>query len=133
MSQPPSVRFLSLFVPDLDAAQATYQQLLGIPPFTGETSAPTPHPFAARGPVVFDLGTVHLALYQCAPQRGTHPGDVGIGVESSATLKEAAHRAKESGAQVFFGPSPLPGDGRQMMVYVTPDRHFLEWVDAKPR
>jgi hypothetical protein len=44
-----SLRFLSLFVPDLEQARRTYEALLGTPPSEGPSPAPAPHPFAAAG------------------------------------------------------------------------------------
>jgi hypothetical protein len=71
-----SLRFVSLFVPDLAQAARTYEALLGTPPTEGPSPAPAPHPFAAAGPVVFEVGGVALALYQ-ADGKTTHAGDVG--------------------------------------------------------
>lgn len=125
MAHPPALRFLSLFVPDLEQAAAAYAHVLGVEPREAPRHAPRSHPYAARGPVVFDLGGVELALYQC-DQRTTHPGDVGIGLcvdESPAAL---ATRAGARGGKVFFGPRPLPGDGRPCAALVLPDRHFFE-------
>jgi len=126
MGTRPQLRFLSIFVPDLTEAAERYAAFLGIEPRTGSGSAPSPHPFAAGEPVVFDLGEVCLALYQC-DGRATHPGDVGIGV-GVADAGAVASAAAAQGGQVFFGPRPLPGDGREMAVFVMPDRHFFELV-----
>jgi len=127
----PRLRFLSLFVPDLATAARRYREVLGVAPVeeTGPAlaPAPSPHPFAAAGPGVFDLGGVALALYQC-DQRTTHPGDVGIGLEADprAVADRAARRGGGDG-KVFFGPKALPGDdGRELAAFVMPDRHFFE-------
>lgn len=130
-SPAPRMRFLSLFVPDLDAAVAQYAAVFGVSPRDDSGQAPNPHPFAGLGPVTFDLGQVCLALYQC-DGRTTHPGDVGIGVEvtnPSATTEAV----RDAGGQVFFGPRPMPGDGRDLAVFVTPDRHFFEIVKGEGR
>jgi predicted enzyme related to lactoylglutathione lyase len=123
------MRFLSLFVPDLDAAVERYAAVFGLAPREGPGVAPSPHPFAGRGPVVFDLGQVCLALYQC-DGRTTHPGDVGIGVEVAdpAATTEAV---RGSGGQVFFGPRAVVRDGREMAIFVLPDRHFFEVVKGE--
>jgi hypothetical protein len=123
-----ALRFLSLFVPDLVEAQRRYEAILGVSAQEDDRSAPSPHPFAAKGPVIFDLAGVCLALYQCNNQQ-THPGDVGIGLEASAA--EIASRASQNQGQVFFGPQTAPGDGRQMAVFVLPDRHFFEVLDSE--
>jgi len=127
---PPRLRFLSLFVPDLEDAAARYAAVLGIEPSEPPRSALRPHPFAARGPVVFDLGGIELALYQ-ADLRTTHPGDVGIGLEVDGEPDALAQRATESGGRVFYGPRPLPADGRRAAALVLPDRHFLEVVGSR--
>lgn len=123
----PSIRFLSLFVPDLAQARARYELLLGIQPTEGHPDCLVPHPFAAAGPVVFDLGEVKLALYQC-DMRGTHPGDVGIGLLDEAGPEAMASRAKKAGANVFLPPRALQGQGRSLSVFMMPDRHFFEVV-----
>ena len=38
----------------------------------------------------------------------------------------AAQRANASGGKVVCGPEAMPGDGREMAVFVLPDRHFFE-------
>jgi hypothetical protein len=127
----PALRFLSLFVPDLDAAAQSYEQVLGVAPSATPASAPAPHPFAKKGPVVFELGDVALALYQC-DMRGTHPGDVGIGVEVEGSSGAMAERARDVGGRVFFGPRPISStDSREMAVFVLPDRHFFEVVSRE--
>ncbi len=123
----PSVRFLSLFVPDLDAARARYEAIFGVPPCEDDPDCLSPHPFAAAGPVVFELGGVKLALYQ-ADMRGTHPGDVGIGVVTDQPLPPIAERARSAGANVFVRPAPLEGQNRELTVFMLPDRHFFEVV-----
>jgi len=125
----PRLTFLSLFVPDLEDAAQRYEAILGVAPSSSLGSAPQGHPFAAAGPVVFELGEVALALYQC-DQRATHPGDVGIGIEGEAgTAGAVAARARTNQGQVFFGPRAIsPDDAREMSVFVLPDRHFFEVV-----
>ena len=122
-----SLRFVSLFVPDLEEARRTYEALLGIPPNEGHSPAPAPHPFAAAGPVVFELGSVALALYQ-VDGKTTHPGDVGFGIETD--VGEAAAVIREHGGIVFWGPEALGADGRTMAIGVTRDRHFFEMVET---
>jgi predicted enzyme related to lactoylglutathione lyase len=122
-----SLRFVSLFVPDLEEARRSYEALLGTPPAQDPSPAPAPHPFAAAGPVVFELGEVALALYQ-ADGKTTHAGDVGFGIETD--VDDAAAVIREHGGAVFWGPEVLPGDGRRMAVGVTRDRHFFEMVDG---
>jgi catechol 2,3-dioxygenase-like lactoylglutathione lyase family enzyme len=129
-SSPPALRFVSLFVPDLEDAVARYTAVLGVEPSSHDADAPTPHPYAARGPVVFDLGGPKLALYQC-DQRTTHPGDVGIGLLVDGEPDALADRAVERGGRVFYGPTPLPGDGRRCAVLLLPDRHFFEVVGRR--
>jgi catechol 2,3-dioxygenase-like lactoylglutathione lyase family enzyme len=122
-----SLRFVSLFVPDLEEARRTYEALLGTPPAAGPSPAPAPHPFAAEGPVVFVLGGVALALYQ-ADGKTTHAGDVGIGIETA--VNEAASAIREHGGLVFWGPEALGEDRRRMAVGVLKDRHFFEVVEG---
>lgn len=127
MSDSPRLRFLSIFVPDLAEAAERYAAVLGAEPIEGTAPAPSPHPFAPQEPVVLRLGDVCLALYQC-DGRTTHAGDVGIGLEvNDATA--VAKAAADNGGQVFFGPRTLPGDGREMAVFMMPDRHFFEIVE----
>ena len=126
MTNAPEIELLSLFVPNLDAASRRYAAVLGIQPEPQPGPAPHPPPFAAKGPVVFRLGPVTLALYQAAPGRGTHPGDVGIGLTVEGSVRDIAARASAQGGKVFFGPAPVPEDGREMAVFVLPDRHFFE-------
>ncbi len=129
MAQPPTLRFLSLFVPDLAAATQRYQAVFGVAPTTDDGVAPSPHPCAAAGPVVFDLGGVKLALYQC-DGRTTHPGDVGIGLHTDGPPGVTAKQAREHQGQVFFGPQELAGDGREMAIFMLPDRHFFEVIGS---
>jgi catechol 2,3-dioxygenase-like lactoylglutathione lyase family enzyme len=131
MSSEPTVRFLSLFVPDLQAAARYYQSIFGAPALDHDDHAPSAHPFAAAGPVVFALGPVRLALYQC-DQRTTHPGDVGIGIEVESGMQELCARASQHGGRVFRAPSKLANGGRTMAGFMLPDRHFFEIVDAPP-
>jgi hypothetical protein len=117
-----SLRFLSLFVPDLAEAAKTYEALLGTQPAAGPSPAPAPQPFAVAGPVVFELGEVALALYE-ADGKTTHAGDVGFGIETD--VDEATTVIREHGGAVFWGP-----DRRRMAVGVTTDRHFFEVVEG---
>lgn len=123
----PTLRFLSLFVPDLDDARKRYQTIFGLEPITDVHDVPCPHPFAKRGPVVFDFGTCKLALYEC-DMRGTHPGDVGIGLDVAEDLAATAKRAASNQGKVFFGPKRLADEERDMAVFMLPDRHFFEVV-----
>ncbi len=126
MTQKARLRFVSLFVPDLAEAAKTYEALLGVAPIEGPSPAPARHPFAAAGPVAFELGSVVLALYQ-TDGKTTHPGDVGFGIETD--VDQAAAVIREHGGLVFLGPAPL-GDGRKGAVGVTSDRHFFEMVET---
>ena len=130
MDPKPRARFLSLFVPDLDDAVARYAAMLGVEPTREPGAAPSPHPYAARGPVTFDVGGTELALYQC-DMRTTHPGDVGIGLVVEGPPDALAARAAERGGRVFFGPGPLPGDGRRGAFLMLPDRHFFELLGPR--
>jgi len=127
----PQLKFLSLFVPDLDDARARYEAILGVAGHTTDDVVPAKHPFASRGPVVFDLGGCKLALYQC-DMRGTHPGDVGIGIDAAGDVVGMAKRADASGARVFHGPKRLADDDRTIAVFMVPDRHFFEVVGTPP-
>lgn len=120
----PELRFLSLFVPDLEAARERYEAVFAVAPTTSD-DVPPRHPFAAAGPVVFDLGGVKLALYQC-DLRTTHPGDVGIGLLVDGPVASITNRVPPTGGQVFLGPQPVAPDDREMAVFVLPDRHFFE-------
>jgi len=121
----PKIKFLSLFVPNLAEAAASYQSILGISPQACCAPAPADHPFAARGPVVFQLGDVTLALYEC-DGRTTHTGDVGIGLE--ADVDATAAELHRRGGQVFWGPKPIDAGDRRLAIGVTADRHFFEIV-----
>lgn len=126
MSTQPRLRFISLFVSDLAQAVTNYQSLLKAAPTDDSEAAPAPHPFATKGPVVFRMGDVALALYQC-DDHTTHPGDVGFGLETA--VDEAALRLREQGGQVFWGPSAVSESGRRLAIGMLPDRHFFEIVE----
>jgi hypothetical protein len=126
MTPQASLRFISLFVPSLSDAVPRYTALLGVEPSQQTGAAPTPHPFAAKGPVVFQLGDVTLALYEC-DGRTTHPGDVGLGLH--APVEQTVARLHAHQGRVFWGPAPVGHDGRRMAVGMLPDRHFFEIVD----
>ncbi len=119
------IEFLSLFVPNLEAAVERYRVMLGVEPEAGPGLALAPHPFARKGPVVFQLGNIALALYQSDSQV-THPGDVGIGIRVSDL--ETVHRFREAGGNTFWGPNALQTANEQLAIGVTPDRHFFEIV-----
>lgn len=123
------IPFISLFVPDLADASARFAAVLGQPSTHAANAAPNPHPFAAKGPVVFQLGDVALALYQC-DQNTTHPGDVGIGLERP--LAQAIDALQQQGAAVFFGPRQLAQGSPQLAVAMMPSRHFFELVEPEP-
>ena len=132
MSEKPRLRFLSIFVPDLAGAVRRYREVLGVEPVDGPGAAPREHPFAALGPIVFDLGGVALALYEC-DGRATHPGDVGIGLEVDGSPAPMAGRAAAQKGKVFFGPrrfSESEDECREMAVFVLPDRHLFEVVSS---
>jgi hypothetical protein len=130
----PRVPFLSLFVEDPTAAAVRLEALLGCRPRSagdaGANVAPSPHPFAAEGPIVFELGTIELALYRASAAKGTHGGDVGIGIalgaleEDDATLdaRLAASQARP------LAPTTTLADGRSLRVAMTLDRHFFELI-----
>jgi hypothetical protein len=133
MEDTPKVRFLSLFVPDLEAATRRYRAVLGVEPSeagaeTPTSGAPLSHPFASKGPVLFDVGGVAIALYQC-DMRVTHPGDVGIGLEVDGSPRGIGERAVAHQGKVFYGPRMISEtDPREMAAFVLPDRHFFEVV-----
>ena len=129
MSHAPQIQFLSLFVPNLEKSVEHYRAMLGIEPGAGPAAAPAPHPFATKGPVVFQLGEVSLALYEC-DTRTTHAGDVGIGL--SIDDPETVHRFRELGGNLFWGPNSIDAGKRQLSIGVMPDRHFFEIVGPKP-
>lgn len=125
MSTPtPSLRFLSLFVDDLQRARQRYAAVFGVEPLADEqvdAAVPRQHPYSPAPPVVFDLGGVALALYQ-VDGRVTHLGDVGIGVVVDEPAAELAQRVQQEGGQVMQRP------GDPLLVFVLPDRHFFEVV-----
>jgi len=125
----PSLRFISLFVPSLADAVPRYRALLGVEPSETTGAAPPRHPFAAKGPVVFQLGAVALALYEC-DGKTTHPGDVGFGLYAS--VEQAVSCLGAHQGRVFWGPKPVQPEGRHMAVGMLPDRHFFEIVEADP-
>lgn len=129
---PPALTFVSIFVRDVGAATQRYTRLFGVEP-TLAHSAPLVHPFGDSPPVVFDLGNVAFALYECAPNRGTQAGDVGFGIDFGVPLEDMSTRANQVGARVFRAPGPLQEDDRRMSVFVTPDRHFFEAVEPIKR
>jgi predicted enzyme related to lactoylglutathione lyase len=122
---PPDLKFLSLFVPDLEAARRTYETVFGVAPSDATDDTIGRHPFATAGPVVFDLGGVRLALYQC-DMRTTHPGDVGIGLCVEGPAATITERVAPAGGRVFLGPVKIEQEQREMAVFVLPDRHFFE-------
>jgi hypothetical protein len=126
MSERAALEFISLFVPSLEDAVPRYTALLGMQPTNRSTVAPSPHPFAAKGPVAFELGDVTLALYEC-DGRTTHPGDVGFGIVAGVERSVACVR--QQGGQIFWGPKPVSPGGRTMAVGVLPDRHFFELTE----
>jgi len=130
MTKPASLRFLSLFVSDLGEATGTYQALLGVSRVMAPRRRQRPHPFAARGPVVFQLGDVALALYQC-DGRTTHPGDVGFGIETA--VDEAAARVREHGGQVFWGPRSLDGQDARWRWPCSATGIFSSWSRMRRR
>ncbi len=155
----PRVRFLSLFVDDPATSADRLEALLGCAPREDARAegAPSPHPFAAEGPIVFELGEVELALYRASAAKGTHAGDVGIGValnaaetgladETSST--KSANSADDAARAVAehdtvlnarlaaskaraLAPSTTLADGRPMRVAMTLDRHFFELIGAR--
>ncbi len=128
MNSQVTLRFISLFVPNLADAVGRYQALLRVAPSAESGAAPAPHPFGVKGPVVFQLGEVAIALYECDGQT-THPGDVGLGIE--CPLDEAASLLREQGGSVFWGPASLGESEQRMAVGVLPDQHFFEMVEPK--
>jgi catechol 2,3-dioxygenase-like lactoylglutathione lyase family enzyme len=120
----PRLRFLSLFVDDLQRARQRYAAIFGVEPLADEqvdAAVPRPHPFSPAPPVVFDLGGVALALYQI-DGRITHMGDVGIGVVTDEPSAELARRVQQEHGQVMQRP------GEPLLVFALPDRHFFEVV-----
>jgi hypothetical protein len=128
MPTPPRLRFISLFVPNLAEAVRRYEVLLEVAPNYASPAALTPHPFARLGPVVFQLGDVALALYECDNQT-THPGDVGFGLETN--LDQAVSRIRELEGHVFWGPASANEGGLSAAISMLPDRHFFEIVEPE--
>ncbi len=122
----PTICFISLFVPDLAEATSRYAALLQMTPCDESSLVPAPHPFAAKGPIVFQLGDVALALYEC-DGRTTHAGDVGIGLECD--IAETSARIDAQGGTVFWGPDSIGDSDRKLAVGMMPDRHFFEIVE----
>ena len=122
----PRVRFISLFVPNLAEATSRYASLLQMAPSEATGGAPSPHPFATKGPVVFQLGDLALALYECDGHT-THPGDVGLGLESN--VEQTAVRLRQQGGTVFWGPATNSGSETGLAIGMMPDRHFFEIVE----
>jgi hypothetical protein len=89
-------------------------------------AAVSPHPFAVKGPVVFQLGSVALALYECDGST-THPGDVGLGIESQ--IDQSAAKLKQIGGTLFWGPGRVVDGDARLAIGVTPDRHFFEFIE----
>lgn len=126
---PPTVRFLSLFVDDLPGAAARLSTLLGVAPRAADApcEAPRPHPHGGEGPVVFDLGTIELALYAASATRGTHAGDLGIGVALDEPAVALDARIAGAHARALGPARALAGeDDRALRVAMTPERHFFE-------
>jgi len=127
----PQLRFLSLFVDDLESARKTYAEVFGLQPLKNDDVAPLHHPYSPAPPVVFDLGGTRLALYQvdgCV----THPGDVGLGVFSDEEVGAMAARVTHAGGQVLGAPDGAPASD-PLLVFALPGRHFFEVkkVDAE--
>jgi hypothetical protein len=129
MSEAPRVEFLSLFVLNLDASVEQFRTMLGVEPEPDPGLALAPHPFASKGPVVFQLGHIALALYEC-DSRTTHPGDLGIGLRVDDL--DTVHRFGAVGGQIFWGPNSLQPISEQLAIGVTSDRHFFEIVGTIP-
>ncbi len=127
MSTPPRLRFISLFVPNLAEAVTRYEALLQTAPNYDSAAALAPHPFATSGPVVFQLGEVAIALYEC-DNRTTHPGDVGFGLETD--MNQTVSRIREQGGNVFWGPASASEGGQNAAIAMLPDRHFFEIVEC---
>ena len=127
MSPAPRLRFISLFVPNLTEAVKRYEALLQTAPDYESSAALKPHPFASSGPVVFQLGEVAMALYECDGHT-THPGDVGFGLETD--VDQAVSRMREQGGNVFWGPASANEGGQSAAIGMLPDRHFFELVDS---
>ena len=124
----PNISFISLFVPNLAETALRYASLLEVSPSDDSHAAPAPHPFATKGPVVFRLGAVSLALYEC-DGRITHPGDVGIGLECA--VAQTVDRLASLAGTVIWGPTPIGETERKLAVGMMPDRHFFELVGTE--
>ena len=129
MSKAPRVEFLSLFVRNLDTSVDQFRTMLGVEPEPEPGLALAPHPFAAKGPVVFQLGHIALALYEC-DSRTTHSGDLGIGLRVDDL--DTVHRFGAVGGQIFWGPNSVQPTSEQLAIGVTSDRHFFEIVGTIP-
>ena len=128
----PKLRFLSLFVDDLDRAREAYSEVFGLQPLADDDVAPAPanHPFSPRPPVVFDLGGVRLALYQ-VDGRVTHTGDVGIGVVTDEAADAVAARVGPAGGQLLRAPDGPPAGAAPLLVFTLPERHFFELLGGR--
>ncbi len=124
----PTLRFISLFVPELEATAARYTAFLGVSPVLDDPDVPRDHPYAAGPPLVFPLGQVKLALYPC-DDRITHPGDVALGLHAD-DLPAVMGAAEGAGAKLFPRRPPI-GDGRELGVFVLPDKHYFEVLGPK--
>jgi len=123
----PTLRFLSLFVPDIEAAAQQYRAALGVTPMAAPRWAPARHPFSPDPPVVFDLGGVELALYR-VDANITQAGDVGIGVESGQTSQMLRRVVDVGGQALLDSATATATTPATMSVFVMPDRHFFEVV-----
>ncbi len=119
----PTLRFISLFVPELEATAARYAAILRVQPVRDDPDVPRDHPYAAGPPVVFPMGQVKLALYPC-DGRITHPGDVALGLHSDDLLGTMGE-ARRVGAKLFPRRASPDAD-RELGVFVLPDKHFFE-------
>ena len=130
MHRAPQVRFLSLFVHDLDAETARLSRVLGAEPRSQTTAAPNPHPYSPAAPRVFDLGGVELALYQCDGET-THAGDIAIGLAASEGPTALAGRAAAAGGSLLLRGGASAADA--LAIFMLPTRHFFEVVPDAPR
>ena len=121
------LKFISLFVPDLQAATEYYKRIFGARECP-DPVAPSPHPFASGGPVELDFGSIRIALYQCDMQT-THPGDTGLGMVSD-NPEQLLSRAAEHGGNIFYGPAEQ-ADSSSMAIFMLPDHHFFEIMDHR--
>jgi hypothetical protein len=122
------VEFLSLFVPDLSAARDAYATVFGIEPEAASGSIPHTHPYSPQPPVVFDLGTLKLALYQI-DGHVTHAGDVGIGTTTD-DLPGLLARAQRVGADAMPAVEVDADQDapKRFGVVVFPAQHFFELI-----